>query len=190
VSQPTRREVHEGYLAEILRNLLVSELPSGMRETPARVLRALEEMTRGYWEEPAEVLAKTFEADGYDEIVALRGIPFHSLCEHHLLPFTGTASVAYLPGDRVVGLSKLARTVDIFARRFQLQERMTKQIADAVETALAPRGVAVVVRGRHLCMESRGVGKTGAEMMTSVVRGVFMEKPQARAEVLDLLRER
>jgi GTP cyclohydrolase IA len=175
-------------IGKILRTFTrTAVLPEGMTETPDRVLRALAEMTAGYSQDPATILSKTFDADGYDEIVVLRDIPFNSLCEHHVLPFVGTAGVAYLPGARVVGLSKLARVVDVYARRFQIQERMTQQIADAVSVALNPRGVAVLVKGRHLCMEVRGVKKTGAEMVTSVVRGVFMEKPQARAEVLDLL---
>lgn len=174
----------EGLLCGLM---ALDKLPEGMAETPARVLRSLREMTAGYSRDPSLLLSRTFPGEGYDEIVVLREVPYHSLCEHHLLPFYGTAALAYLPGDRVVGLSKLARLVDVYALRFQIQERMTKQIADALELHLQPRGVAVVVKGRHLCMEGRGVRKPGAEMLTSVVRGVFMDKPQARAEVLSLL---
>jgi GTP cyclohydrolase I len=165
-------------------------IPEGMVDTPARVVKAWRDMTRGYGEDPASILSRTFDADGYDQIVCLRGVAYQSLCEHHLLPFTGTVDLAYLPGARVVGLSKLARLVDCFARRFQIQERMTKQIADAMETHLAARGVAVVVRGAHSCMTARGVLKPGAEMMTSEMRGSFRDHAEARAEVAALLRER
>jgi len=163
-------------------------IPEGMIDTPARVVKAWRDMTRGYGEDPASILSRTFDADGYDQIVCLRGVAFQSLCEHHLLPFTGTVDLAYLPGARVVGLSKLARLVDCFARRFQIQERMTKQIADAVEQHLSARGVLVVVRGTHSCMTCRGVLKPGAEMVTSDVRGLLREVPAARGEALALLR--
>lgn len=162
-------------------------LPEGMADTPSRVARAWVEMTGGYGQDPGVVLGRTFPADGYDEIVALSAVPFTSLCEHHLMPFAGEADLAYIPGPRVVGLSKLARLVDVFARRFQIQERMTKQIADAMETHLATRGCAVVVRATHTCMTARGVQKHGAVMTTSDIRGLLRDKPEARAEALDLL---
>lgn len=175
-------------LREALKALLATDLPEGMRETPERIARAWRDMTSGYREDPAKILVRTFDADGYDEIVALRGIAYQSLCEHHLLPFTGTVDLAYLPGPRVVGLSKLARLVDCYARRFQIQERMTRQIADAMEEHLGARGVAVIVHGTHSCMTARGVLKPGTVMVTSEMRGAFREEPAARAEVIALLR--
>jgi GTP cyclohydrolase I len=165
-----------------------SFLPEGMRGTPGRVLRAFEEMTAGYRQRAEDVLGTVFDSDGYDEVVSLTGIPFHSLCEHHLLPFHGVAHVAYIPvGGRVVGLSKLARLVELHARRFQLQERMTQDIAHDLVRCLSPEGVAVMVRARHSCMEARGVQKD-ATMTTSVLLGAFRDQPDARAEVLALFR--
>lgn len=158
-----------------------------MADTPRRVVDSWLEMTRGQHEDPADHLAVTFSAEEYDQAVALAGIPFVSVCEHHMLPFIGTASVAYLPDKQVVGLSKLARTVDIYARRPQLQERLTKQIADAISTNLEPRGVAVVVEAAHSCMTSRGALKPGALMRTSALRGVFRTSPEARVEAMKLL---
>lgn len=157
----------------------------GLLDTPGRVLRALTEMTSGYGEDPALHLARTFP-DHADEMVAVTGIEFTSMCEHHLLTFTGTVDLAYIPGAEVVGLSKLARVVDIFARRLQVQERMTEQIADAIEDALDPRGVGVIVRAKHSCMGCRGVRKPGATMTTSALRGYMKTKPAARAEFLAL----
>lgn len=147
----------------------------GIRETPARVVKAFLEMTSGGQEDPAVILSKTFDRDGYDEMVVKRGIPFASLCEHHLLPFTGTVDVGYIPGARVVGLSKLSRLVDCYARRVQIQERMTVQIAEAILAHLAPVGVGVIVRASHACVSCRGVGKSGTEMVTSTLRGAFHE---------------
>lgn len=158
----------------------------GLLETPARVLRALGEMTCGYHQDAAEVLARQFP-DDYDEMVVVRGVEFTSLCEHHMLGFTGTVTLAYVPtpGNGVVGLSKLARLVDVYARRLQVQERLTMEIADAMETHLRPEGVGVVVTARHSCMACRGVRKS-ADMVTSALRGVLREKPEARAEFLAL----
>lgn len=160
----------------------------GVRDTPLRVARMWTEVTRGYADDPAAILSRTFEREGYDEVVALAGIHFFSMCEHHLLPIEGTAGVAYLPGSRVVGLSKLARLVDCYARRFQIQERMTRQIADALQLHLKPLGVAVLIEARHLCMVARGVTKEQAVMRTSALLGAFRDRPEARAEVLGLLR--
>ncbi len=167
---------------------LIGEDPqrNGLRETPSRVCKALLEMTAGYKEKPEEILGKVFE-DSYDEIVILKGISFTSLCEHHLLPFIGTADVGYLPG-KVVGLSKLARLVDCFARRLQLQERMTRQIAEALIEHLSAKGAAVVIRAVHSCMACRGVKKSGAEMITSAMLGVFRDEAKARSEFLELCR--
>lgn len=158
---------------------------SGLKDTPGRVLRALTEMTAGYREDPSEILSTTFE-DRCDEMVVVSGIDFTSMCEHHLLTFTGVVDLAYIPGDRVVGLSKLPRVVDAFARRLQVQERMTEQIADAINDALSPRGVGVVVRASHSCMACRGVKKAGAIMTTSALRGYMKTRSDARAEFLNL----
>jgi GTP cyclohydrolase I len=188
---------------ELLRAVGEDPHREGLRDTPRRVFQALAEMTAGCRESAAEHLAVTFDGGAYDEVVVLAGIPFTSLCEHHLLPFSGTASVAYLPGEvapaqdseasrtgmyRVVGLSKLARVVDVFARRLQLQEQLTVQIADALEEHLMPRGTAVLVEAAHSCMSCRGVLKTGAVMRTNALRGAFRTNPSLRAEVMALLR--
>ena len=161
----------------------------GIAETPARVARAYDEMFAGLLIDPADVISVTFD-EAHDEIVMMRDIPFHSMCEHHLLPFMGEAHVAYLPGKdgRITGLSKLARLVDVCAKRPGLQERMTTQIADALERALEPRGVLVVIEARHLCMEMRGIRKPGASTVTSTVRGLFRENEKTRAEAMALLR--
>ncbi len=163
----------------------------GIADTPARVAREYDEIFAGLLVDPVDVVSVTFE-EAYDEIVMIRDIPFHSMCEHHLVPFTGHAHVAYLPNEngQVTGLSKLARVVDVCAKRPGLQERMTTMIADALEKALAPRGVMVVVEARHLCMEMRGIRKPGAETVTSTVRGIFREDPATRSEALTLLRGR
>jgi len=163
----------------------------GIADTPARVAREYDEIFAGLLVDPVDVLSVTFD-EAYDEIVMMRDIPFHSMCEHHLVPFTGRAHVAYLPNEsgQVTGLSKLARVVDVCAKRPGLQERMTAMIADALEKALAPRGVMVVIEARHLCMEMRGIRKPGAETVTSTVRGVFRDDPATRSEALTLLRGR
>lgn len=156
-------------------------------ETPRRVLKAMREMTAGRHENPKTILSTTFEKHNYDQMIVLRGVDFVSLCEHHLLPFTGRAVVAYLPGERVVGLSKLARLVDCFARRLQIQERMTQQIADALSEHLSPRGAGVVIAASHSCMCARGVRKTGADMLTCSLTGALRDKPEARAELMSFL---
>lgn len=158
-----------------------------MKETPARMAKALGELTAGYEQDPQEILSTTFDGEGYDQVICVRRIPFSSLCEHHVLPFTGTVDVAYLPGSKIVGLSKIPRLVQCFAKRLQVQERLTRDIAGAVEEFLAPKGVVVVARGEHSCMRLRGVRSTG-EMITSDVRGLFRQDAPARAEVLSLLR--
>lgn len=158
-----------------------------VEETPLRMFHALQEMTSGYRMDPKEILAKRFQ-EPTDEIIVVRRIEFQSICEHHILPFFGTADVAYLPKDSVVGLSKIARLVDCYARRMQVQERMATQIADAMIDHLNAKGVAVVVRASHLCMCIRGVRKQSAETIVSVMRGTFRESAPARAEVMELLR--
>lgn len=162
---------------------------SGLVDTPSRVVRMYREMFSGLREDPAKHLARTFK-EAYDEIVLLRDIDFSSICEHHLLPFIGRAHVAYLPEDHVVGLSKLARLVDGYARRPQIQERMTTQIADALMQRLGARGALVVVESEHQCMKIRGVAKPNGVMITSAVRGVFRSDPAARSEVMALLNNR
>ena len=161
-----------------------------IRGTPARVARAWKELLAGYTQTAPEVLKTTFDSGKYDQLVALRGIAFYSMCEHHLLPFYGTADVAYIPGTNgtVVGLSKLARLVDMHARRLQLQERMTKAVATDLSDELGAAGVAVIIRATHLCMCARGVAKDGAQMVTSDVRGLFRTDASALAEMLTLLK--
>lgn len=159
----------------------------GLSETPSRAAKAWAYWCGGYDKDPAEVL-KVFEdgADGCDEMVVVKGIPFYSQCEHHLAPFFGTATVAYIPNGRIVGLSKVSRLVDIFARRLQVQERMTNQIADALHKNLEPIGVGVLVQARHLCMESRGVQQQGHHTVTSALRGMFKEQHETRAEFMSV----
>jgi GTP cyclohydrolase I len=184
-------EIDELEVARSIRSLLraLGQDPDreGLRETPSRVARMYSELLAGVAEDPADHLEKVFEAR-YDEIVLVRDIDFYSLCEHHLLPFYGKAHVAYLPQDKVVGLSKLARTVDTFARRPQLQEQLTTQIADALMQHLGARGALVIIEAEHLCMKIRGVQKANASMLTSAVRGVFKDNPTTRAEAFALLK--
>ena len=160
----------------------------GLIETPRRVAWAWREYARGYEEDPAVHLSRTFEeVGGYDEIVLLRDIPFQSHCEHHLAPIIGKAAIAYLPGDKVVGISKLARVLHGFARRLQVQERLTAQVADAIWEHLQPKGVAVVIEASHACMTSRGVSTPGVMMTTSRMMGTFREDERSRREVLALM---
>jgi GTP cyclohydrolase IA len=159
----------------------------GLKDTPARVAKAYAEWFGGYGVDPVALLERTFEeVEGYDEVILLRDIPFKSHCEHHMAPIQGVAYVGYLPSSRVVGISKLARVVDAFARRFQIQERMTAQVADTIEAVLSPRGVAVVISAEHGCMTTRGVNKHGVSMVTSSMRGVFRNEQAARSEFLRL----
>ncbi len=160
----------------------------GVLGTPARVVRAYEEYFAGYQSDAAEVLERTFnETDGYDEMVVLRDIDFESHCEHHMAPIIGKAHVAYLPRNRVVGISKLARIVDIYARRMQIQEKMTTQIADIIDEVLKPAGVAVVVEASHHCMTTRGVHRPGTMMVTSRMLGGFRKDPKTRREFLTMI---
>jgi GTP cyclohydrolase I len=160
----------------------------GLRETPGRVARAYAETLAGMWQDPAEILSTTF-AEDHDELVLVKDIPMYSTCEHHLVPFHGVAHVGYIPGDdgRVTGLSKLARLVEVYARRPQVQERMTGQIADALNAILQPRGVLVVIEAEHLCMAMRGIRKPGSSTVTSAVRGLFRDSPATRAEAMSLV---
>lgn len=187
-----RLEVSLGQAAIITLLRYIGEDPTreGLLETPARVLKAWREMTTGYYQNPAGILCKDFAARNYDQIIACPFVEFYSTCEHHLLPFFGFAHLAYLPKkgeSRVVGLSKLARLVECFGRRVQIQEQMTTQIADALEKYLCPRGVAVVIQAKHLCMACRGVQKHKAVMVTSAMRGVFRREGPARDEFFKLV---
>ena len=160
----------------------------GLHETPARVARAFEEWFRGYAEDPAAVLQKTFEEiEGYDEMITLQGIRFESHCEHHMAPIVGRAWVGYIPNGRVVGISKLARVVDVFAKRLQIQEKMTAQIANVINEVLQPQGVAVVIKAEHHCMTTRGVHKPGTELMTSRMLGIFRDSAITRQEFLSMV---
>lgn len=160
----------------------------GLLGTPERVVRAYEEFFAGYAEDATELLSRTFEeTDGYDEMVVLRDIGFESHCEHHMVPFVGRAHVGYLPRHRVVGISKLARVVDAYAKRLQIQEKMTAQIANAIDTVLQPRGVAVVVEAKHQCMTTRGVHKPDVAMVTSRMLGAFRDDAMTRREFLAMI---
>ncbi|MHC4619193.1 MAG: GTP cyclohydrolase I FolE [Planctomycetota bacterium] len=158
----------------------------GIKDTPARVAGMYAELLGGMQQDPKQHLKSVF-TENYDEIVLLRDIPFFSICEHHLMPFIGTAHVAYLPAGSVMGVSKLARVVDCFARRLQVQERLTDQIADFIMNSLNPRGVAVVLEASHSCMTIRGIKKPGSVMVTSSLRGIFRRDPKSRSEIMSLM---
>ncbi len=179
----------EAAVREILIGIGENPDREGLRDTPARVARAYRELFAGLGGDPDEVLARTF-GENHDELVLVRDIPMFSMCEHHLLPFHGLAHVAYLPGPdgRVTGLSKLARLVDLYARRPQVQERLTTQVADALDRALDARGVIVVIDAEHQCMSARGVRKPGSRTTTSAVRGIMKSSASTRAEALGLIR--
>ncbi|WP_369803435.1 GTP cyclohydrolase I FolE [Geodermatophilus sp. DSM 45219] len=191
LSRP-REGVDLARAAAAVRELLlaVGEDPDrpGLQDTPGRVARAYAEIFAGLWQDPAEVLSTTFDED-HDEMVLVKDIPMYSTCEHHLVPFHGVAHVGYIPGEdgRVTGLSKLARLVEVYARRPQVQERMTSQIADALADVLKPRGVLVVIEAEHLCMAMRGIRKPGASTVTSAVRGVFRDSAATRSEAMSLV---
>lgn len=161
----------------------------GLQATPARVARAWKEWTRGYGQNPADIM-RSFKDGGeiYDEMIIVKNIPFYSHCEHHLAPFFGTAHIAYVPDGKILGLSKFSRVLDIFARRLQVQERLTQQVVDAFMEHLHPKGAACLVTARHLCMESRGIQKQGSETETTALRGVFLDQPETRAEFLSRVR--
>jgi GTP cyclohydrolase I len=188
---PVQRGVDHVRAAAAVRELLIAvgEDPDrpGLRDTPARVARAYAETFAGLGQDPGDVLSTTFDED-HDELVLVKDIPMYSTCEHHLVPFHGVAHIGYIPGvdGRVTGLSKLARLVEVYARRPQVQERMTSQIADALEHGLKPRGVLVVIEAEHLCMAMRGVRKPGSRTMTSAVRGILRDNAATRSEALSL----
>ena len=178
-------------IAELVEALLVEigEDPrrQGLTATPERVARTMRELTDGYGVKPEDVIADAIFDQDYDEMVVVKDIAFYSLCEHHMLPFFGHVHVGYLPKGKVVGLSKIPRLVEVYAHRLQLQEQMTKAIAEALNGTLEPRGVGVVVEARHLCMEMRGVETPGGRMITSCMLGTFRRDPRTRAEFLDLV---
>jgi GTP cyclohydrolase I len=177
-----------GLVEQMLSELGEDPRRQGLRDTPDRVARAMRELTNGYSMQPADVIADAVFDQDYDEMVLVKDIPFYSLCEHHMLPFFGSCHVGYLPKGKVVGLSKIPRLVGVFAHRLQLQERLTTEIAEALNKELAPRGVGVVVEARHLCMEMRGVQKPGGQLITSCMLGTFRKDARTRAEFLDLVR--
>lgn len=179
---PSRAEA-EAAVRTLIRWAGDDPLRAGLHDTPARVVRAYEEWFGGYAKDPARILGRRFERSGYDDVVLLRDIPLHSTCEHHMAPITGVAHLAYLPGEHVVGLSKLARLVDAYARRLQIQERLTVEIADALQRELRPRGVAVAIRASHGCMTSRGVHVHGSAMVTRRLLGAFEREPW-RSDIL------
>ena len=178
----------EAAVRELL--IAVGEDPDrpGLKDTPARVARSYGEIFAGLWQDPGEVLATTFDED-HDELVLVKDIPMYSTCEHHLVPFHGVAHIGYIPGEdgKVTGLSKLARLVEVYARRPQVQERMTSQIADALNDVLKPRGVLVVIEAEHLCMAMRGIRKPGSRTVTSAVRGIFRKNAATRSEAMSLV---
>src|SRR5579862_1133038 len=185
--RPTRAEAEEA-VRTLLRWAGDDPAREGLAGTPERVARAYEEWFAGYHEDPEELLQRTFEeTEGYDEMVVLKDIRFESHCEHHIAPIIGKAHVAYLPNARVVGISKLARLVEVYAKRLQIQEKMTAQIANTLDEVLQPKGVAVVIEAAHQCMTTRGVHKPGVNMVTSRMLGVFRNDPTTRREVLAMI---
>jgi GTP cyclohydrolase IA len=184
--RPGRSEV-EAAVRTIIRWTGDNPERDGLQETPARVTRAFEEFFAGYAQDPVEILEKTFEEiEGYDEMIVLRGIRFESHCEHHMAPIIGQAWVAYIPNGRVVGISKLARVVDVFARRLQIQEKMTAQIANTINDVLKPQGVGVVIKAAHHCMTTRGVHKPDTDLVTSRMLGCFRDNALTRQEFLGM----
>lgn len=187
----TQVDEHSLSNQELIKNIirLMGDDPTreGLLDTPKRILKSYRELFAGYKMDPTKILTTTFQGEGYDEIVLLDNIEMYSTCEHHGLPFFGKAHVAYIPGERVVGLSKLARLVECFSRRLQIQERLTTQIAEALVDCLKPRAVGVVIQAKHFCMVSRGIGKQNSIMTTSCMKGLFKEDEKARSELLRLI---
>jgi GTP cyclohydrolase IA len=184
--RPNRTEV-ETAIRTIIRWVGEDPQRDGLIETPTRMARAFEDAFAGYAQDPVELLKKTFEeSEGYDEMIALRGIRFESHCEHHMAPIMGQAWVAYVPSGRVVGISKLARVVEVYAKRLQIQERLTVLIAKAIDDVLRPQGVGVLIKATHHCMTARGVRKPGSDLVTSRMLGCFRDNPATRQEFLAL----
>jgi GTP cyclohydrolase I len=187
IVRPSRSEV-EAAFRTIIRWTGDNPDRDGLLDTPARLARAYEEYFRGYSEDPEDILSTTFEeTEGYDEMIALRGIRFESHCEHHIAPIIGRAWVSYIPNGRVVGISKLARIVEVYAKRLQIQEKMTAQIANAIDSVLQPQGVGVVIKAEHHCMTARGIMKPGTDLVTSRMLGVFRESAATRQEFLSMI---
>ncbi len=185
--RPSRAEAEDA-IRTLIRWACDDPTREGLLDTPARVARAYEELFAGYHVDPVALLERTFdEVEGYDEIVLLKDIRLESYCEHHMVPIIGLAHVAYLPAQRVVGISKLARVVEAYAKRLQIQEKLTAQIANTIEAVLQPRGVAVVIESEHQCMTTRGVHQHGASMVTSRMLGAFRDDPNTRRELMALL---
>lgn len=185
--RPSRAEVEAAYRTVIR---WIGEDPNrdGLKETPARVVRSLDEFFSGYRQDPVDILQKTFEEiEGYDEMIVLRGVRFESHCEHHMAPIVGQAWVAYVPNGRVVGISKLARIVDVYAKRMQIQEKLTAQIANTIDEVLKPQGVGVIVKASHHCMTTRGIHKHGTDLVTSRMLGCFRDNPITRQEFLKMV---
>lgn len=177
----------ENYIRELIQ--FIGDDPDGehCKDTPKRVIKSYSELFSGYKKTAEDALGTTFSSDGYNQMVICRDIELYSTCSHHMIPFFGKAHIGYVPGEKVVGLSKLARLVEVYSRRLQVQERLTDQIADSLQKILNPKGVMVVIEAKHLCMCARGVGKQHSSMITSAIRGVF-DAPQTKAEFLSLIK--
>jgi GTP cyclohydrolase I len=180
----------ESLVASLLKEIGEDPGRDGLQKTPARVARALGFLTAGYQQDPHAILSAAVFEESYDEMLIVKDIDFYSVCEHHLLPFFGRAHVAYVPDGRIVGLSKLARLVEVYSRRLQVQERLTKEIAAAIDRVLRPKGVAVVLQAQHLCMMMRGVQKQNSYAISSAMIGEFQEDPKTRAEFMQLIHHR
>ena len=182
------RDPIERHVEAMLKELGEDAHREGLERTPARVAAAMRYLTSGYAQDPADILNDALFAEDYDEMVIVKDIDFASLCEHHLLPFIGKAHIAYMPHKKIVGLSKIPRLVEMFSRRLQVQERLTTQIANTLNDALQPRGVAVVIEAVHLCMLMRGVEKQNSKAVTSAMLGGFRDRPETRAEFMELIK--
>lgn len=178
----------EKLIKELLRKLGEDPSREGLLKTPARVKESLSFLTEGYRQDPKALIKNSVYSDKHEEMVLIRDIPIYSLCEHHLLPFFGHAHVGYIPNEKIVGISKIARMVDLFARRLQVQERLTNQVADTLMEVLKPKGVAVVIEAEHLCMQMRGVQKRGTAVITSAMLGAFRKQHKTRAEFMTLIK--
>ena len=187
-SKPVVEENLSSLFESVLLEIGESPNREGLKKTPQRVAKALRFLTQGYSQDVKEVINGALFTEDNDEMVTMRDIPIYSLCEHHLLPFFGKCHVAYIPKSKIIGISKIARIVDIFARRLQVQERLTKDIADTLQKALEPRGTAVVIEAQHLCMQMRGVQKPGSVVVTSSMQGAFRNRQETREEFMNLIR--
>jgi len=187
-----RSEEQRKVVEQLIRNQLIAigENPNreGLERTPQRIVKMWDEIFSGYDKRPEDILT-VFDADGYDQIILLKDIELYSMCEHHMLPFYGKAHVAYIPRRKIVGISKLARLVDIYAKRLQIQERIGDQVTAALMKMIEPKGAACVIQATHMCMRMRGVAKQNSTMVTSSLRGVFLTKPEAREELMTLIKE-